>query len=146
MLIKLLRNSNSEWFRTTLELGEVDAWLGLCSNCAAHQVRYYAISAPICSWFTAQCNTVQRKKNHLFFLLSKMHFVLAVVFHFSHIRDLCCAFSTASNYNNDMQVHVRRSKGMLIGVLVVSGKSWKTKKTNKKKSTWEVITVTFFSH
>lgn len=54
--------------------------------------------------------------------------MLAFVFNFSHVRDLCCTFSTASNDNNDMQGHMMRSKGMLIGVLVVSVKSRKTKK------------------
>lgn len=73
--------------------------------------------------------------------MSKIYFVLAVVFNFSHFRDLCCTCSTASNYNNDMQVRVAWSKEMLISVLVVSGKSWKT-----NKSTSEVITVTFLSN
>lgn len=60
--------------------------------------------------------------------------------HFSHFRNLHRVWSTASNYNNDMQVHVTQSKEMLVGVLVFSGNSWKT-----NKSTLEVIIVTFLS-
>lgn len=60
--------------------------------------------------------------------------------HFSHFRNLPCVWSTASNNNNDMQVHVTQSKEMLVGVLVFSGNSWKT-----NKSTLEVIIVTFLS-
>lgn len=56
-------------------------------------------------------------------------------------KNLPRVWSTASNYNNDMQVHVTQSKEMLVGVLVFSGNSWKT-----NKSTLEVIIVTFLSH
>ena len=65
------------------------------------------------------------KKNITFIFLPSFKYLLCVSRRFPptppHVRDVCCACSTASNYNNDMQVHVMRAEGMLIDVLVVFG-------------------------
>lgn len=117
------------WDNTVVQGGR---YLLLCNNCATHQVRYSAVSVHFCCWFTAQCNTVQCGEKKitfvLFFLLSIKYLLhISSCLSFSHFRELCCTYSTASNYNSDMQVHMMQE--MLISVPVVSGKS---RKTNKK--------------